>query len=101
MASRKSYPCFACQKAGYDDVMVLLDGKDEQGRTKYLNEDGTKHTHLGSSSQQPQAQPQPQQQGQVYTTIVTQTTKEDRILNLLSDLNVKMNHAIKLLEENK
>ena len=98
MASRKSYPCFACQKSGYDDVMILLDGKDEQGHTKYLNEDGTKHTHLGSSSQQPQTQ---QQQGQASTTIVTQTTKEDRILNLLSDLNVKMNHIIKLLEENK
>ena len=77
---------------------VLLNGKDEQGRTKYLNEDGTKHTHLGSSSQQPQT---PQQQGQAFTTMVRPTTDEDHILNLLSDLNVKMNHAIKLLEENK
>jgi hypothetical protein len=93
LASRRSYPCFGCQKSGYEDVMVLLDGKDDQGRTKYLNEDGTKHTHLGSSSQQ--AQPQQQQ---ASTTIVTQSTKEDRILNLLGDLNIKMNRVIKLLE---
>jgi hypothetical protein len=26
-------------------VQVFLDGKDEEGRTKYLNEDGTKHIH--------------------------------------------------------
>jgi hypothetical protein len=53
MASKQTYPCFACRKAGHE-VQVFLDGKDEQGRTKYLNEDGTKHTHLGSSSSQQQ-----------------------------------------------
>jgi hypothetical protein len=31
--------------------------------------------------------------------IVTQATREERILNLLNDLNIKMNHVIKLLEE--
>ena len=44
VASKQTYPCFACRKAGYE-VLVYLDGKDEQGRTKYLNEDGTKHFH--------------------------------------------------------
>lgn len=62
MASKQTYPCFACRKAGHE-VQVFLDGKDEQGRTKYLNEDGTRHTHLGSSSQQQQQQ-QPQQHTQ-------------------------------------
>ena len=33
-------------------MMILLDGKDVQGSTKYLNEDGTKHTRPGSSYQQ-------------------------------------------------
>ena len=80
--------------------MILLDGKDEQGRTKYLNEDGTKHTCPGSSYQQQPQQPQSNQQ-QASTTIGTQSTKEDRILNLLGDLTIKMNHVIKLLEENK
>jgi hypothetical protein len=95
MASRKTYTCFVCQKAGHE-VQVFLDGKDEQGHTKYLNEDMTKHTHLGSSSnlQQP-----PQSQQQASTTIVTQSTKEDRILNLLGDLTIKINRVIKLLED--
>lgn len=53
MASRRTYPCFQCGKGGHE-VQVFLDGKDEQGRTKYLNEDGTKHTHLESSSSQQQ-----------------------------------------------
>ena len=95
MASHKTYTCFVCQKAGHE-VQVFLDGKDEQGHTKYLNEDMTKHIHLGSSSN---TQTQPQQQAS--TTIVTQSTKEDRILNLLGDLTIKMNHVIKMLEENK
>jgi hypothetical protein len=42
------------------------------------------------------ASAQPQQSKS--TTIVTQTTKEERILNLLNDLTIKMNHLIKLLE---
>ena len=36
----KTCPCFSCEKAGHE-VYVFLDGKDEQGKTKYLNEDGT------------------------------------------------------------
>ena len=91
MASRKTYTCFVCQKAGHE-VQVFLDGKDEQGHTKYLNEDMAKHTHLGTSSSNLQQPPQQQ----ASTTVVTQSTKED-----LSDVNVKMNHVIKLLEENK
>jgi hypothetical protein len=48
-ASKQTYPCFACRKAGYE-IPVYLDGKDEQGRTKYLNEDGTKHFHKTSDN---------------------------------------------------
>jgi hypothetical protein len=50
MASKQTYPCFACRKAGYE-IPVYLDGKDEQGRNKYLNEDGTKHIHKTKESQ--------------------------------------------------
>lgn len=49
MASKQTYPCFACRKAGYE-IPVYLDGKDEQGHTKYLNEDGTKHVHKTKES---------------------------------------------------
>jgi hypothetical protein len=44
MASKQTYPCFACRKAGFK-APVLLDGNDDQGKTKYLNEDGTKRIH--------------------------------------------------------
>jgi hypothetical protein len=74
--------------------MVYLDGKDEYGKTKYLNEDGTRHTHLSSSNQQEQQQQQP-----ASTIIVTQATKEDRILNVLNGLNIKMDRLLALLLE--
>jgi hypothetical protein len=44
MASKQLYPCFSCRRVGYE-IPVYLDGKDAEGRTKYLNEDGTKHIH--------------------------------------------------------
>lgn len=52
MASKQTYPCFACRKAGYE-IPVYLDGKDAEGRTKYLNEDGTKHVHKTNPLEKP------------------------------------------------
>lgn len=101
MASRKTYPCFACQKTGHDDVWVFLDGKDEQGRTKYLNEDGTIHTHLGSSQLQTQQQPttkpthqQLQQQGQGSMTAISVSEATQ-----LKIVNAKLDRILSLLEE--
>lgn len=88
MASKQTYPCFACRKAGHD-VQVFLDGKDEQGRTKYLNEDGTRHTHLGSGQQ---TQEQHQQQGS--TTVVTEPPS-------LKIINAKLDRIIELLESER
>lgn len=45
MASRKSYECFVCKRQGFEDVQVFLDGKDDQGKTIYKNEDMTPHQH--------------------------------------------------------
>lgn len=84
MASRKTYSCYVCQKAGHD-IQVFLDGKDEQGRTKYLNEDMTKHTHLGSSSSISQ------EQQLASTTIVTELTS-------IKIINAKLDRIISLLE---
>ena len=89
MASRKTYPCFACQKAGHDEVQVLLDGKDEQGRTKYLNEDGTRHTHLGSG------RPQQQQQQELGST-TTMASAESPQLKVIA---ARLEYAISLLEK--
>jgi hypothetical protein len=96
MATKITYPCFACRKAGFE-VQVFLDGKDEQGKTKYLNEDGTRHYHQGSSSTanevvhgQQQAQPQQQQQqtqgpqmGDVMLMLKLLTQKVDQVIDLL------------------
>lgn len=88
MASRKTYPCFACEKAGHDNVQVYLDGKDDQGRTKYLNEDGTRHTHQDSSA---------------TTTQQTQPTEQEQqpslaqIVQILQGLESKIDRLTKLI----
>jgi hypothetical protein len=103
MASRKTYECFVCKRQGFDNVQVYLDGKDADGKTKYLNEDMTVHTHQGSSATTQATQPQPQAQGAASTTIVTQAqaTKEDRILNMLNGLTIKLDRVLALLQEEK
>ena len=112
MTSKQTYPCFACRKAGFDNVMVYLDGKDDQGNTKYLNTDGTRHHHHHHQQQQPssnstaeqvvhghghqgQQQQQPAQQGQggSITTVVSQSaqlrmvdSKLDRLIELMTQI---------------
>lgn len=98
MASKQTYPCFACRRTGHA-VMVFLDGKDDEGRTKYLNEDGTRHFHQGSSSSQTQqtTQPQPQSQSQSQ-----QQQPKDEITPILKMINSKLDRLISalLLEKN-
>lgn len=94
MASKQTYPCFACRKAGHE-VPVYLDGKDEQGRTKYLNEDGTKHAHKTNPLEKPSEESV--QRGitaftmmsdliglveQTQKLLVSMDSKLDRLLNL-------------------
>ena len=43
--SRKPYECFKCRDNGYANTMVYLAGKDESGKTVYVEEDGTPHLH--------------------------------------------------------
>ena len=101
--SKQTYECYVCKRNNFPDVRVYLDGKDEQGRTIYKNPDMTPHVHkLQQQPEQHQVRIQmPQQQGQASTTMVTQSSKEDRVLNLLGDLSIKMNRVIKILEGNK
>lgn len=95
MASKITYPCFQCRKSGHD-VQVFLDGKDEQGHTKYLNEDMTRHTHLGSSSSNLE-----QQHEQQVVTIsdlalqvkLTQQTLERKMDSIIELLNGKINQG--------
>ena len=45
--SRRPYECFKCRDSGFPNTMVYLAGKDDQGKTIQLEEDGTKHVHKG------------------------------------------------------
>jgi hypothetical protein len=75
-----------CKKAGFPNVRVYLDGKTEDGKTIYKNEDSTPHQHK-TRQQQPQ-------QPQASSTIVTEPT-------LLKNINTKLDKIIALLESQK
>ena len=82
MASRKPYECFKCRDNGLPNTMVYLAGKDDQGKTVYIEEDGTAHQH--KIKQQRQTQP--------TTTVVTEPTAT-------KILNAKLDRITSLLEE--
>ncbi len=103
MASKQLYPCFACRKAGYE-IPVYLDGKDEQGHTKYLNEDGTRHIHKVQVTQaQQQAQPKSEYDKSVDNGITAFGMMSSLIglveqnQKVLVTLNEKMDHLGKLV----
>ena len=84
MASKSTYPCFACRKAGYE-IPVFLDGKDAEGRTNYLNEDGTKHIHKTKAEagfNQNHAQESSLDSKDYGALLVSMNEKLDRLLNL-------------------
>ena len=85
MASKQTYPCFACRKAGYE-IPVYLDGKDAEGHTKYLNEDGTKHIHKGK------------EQDTESSSSVATTTTESMSMKII---NAKLDRIIALLGSQK
>ena len=78
MASRNTYECFMCKKAGFPDTRVYLDGKTEDGKTVYKNEDMSPHQHKQGNGQQ--------QRGS--TTIITQATQNDIIIKKLDEIIV-------------
>lgn len=91
MASRQTYECYVCKRNGFADVRVYLDGKTEDGKTIYKNEDLTPHQHK-QANQQSQQQGQQQQQGS--TTVVTEPTS-------MKIINAKLDRIIALLESQK
>lgn len=86
LASKQTYPCFACRKAGYE-IPVYLDGKDSEGRTKYLNEDGTKHVHKTKESN-----------SRVFGNSQQTEQQEDPVLKLLLSINEKLDRLLNLAE---
>lgn len=91
MASKQTYECFVCKKVGFPDTIVYLDGKTEDGKTIYKNEDMSPHQHKQQAKQQQQSQ---QGQAAASTTIVTEPTS-------LKIINAKLDRIISLLESQK
>lgn len=90
MASKQTYECFVCKRNGFPDTRVYLDGKTEDGKTVYKNEDMSPHQHKQQAKQQQQSQ-----QGQAAaSTIVTEPTS-------LKIINAKLDRIISLLESQK
>ena len=67
-------------------MMILLDGKDVQGRTKYLNEDGIKHTRPGSSYQQQQPQQPQSNKLCLNRTMIAKNFSERNVIFVLSNI---------------
>lgn len=77
MSTRRTYPCFQCEKNGFPNEQVLLSGKDPQtGKTIYLNpKDESPHIHKNKLGGQQQTVPMTQ-------PLSGQTTKEQSIQNM-------------------
>lgn len=97
-ANKKTFPCFACEKRGFKDVQVILGGKDEYGKTIYIEPDGiTPHHHKGTS---PSSTTQQQQRGTPPTlglrdVVQPAATQEVTTLNLRA---VKFDHIVEQIE---
>lgn len=85
--SRRPYECFKCRDSGFPNTMVYLAGKDDQGRTIQLEEDGTHHTHKSkgqdsSSSSSVVTSAAPPESTAMLKII---SAKLDRIITMLSE----------------
>ena len=82
MASKQTYECFQCKKNGFPDVRVYLDGKTEDGKTIYKDENMAPHHHKQQSQtqqQQPQAGPSLEK---LSDELVAINEKLERLINL-------------------
>lgn len=85
MASKSKYECYRCRDNGWPGTMVYLAGKDEQGKTVYVEDDGTAHQHKQKQGQQQEIQ--------------TSTTGD--LVPLLRMIDAKLERVISLLLEEK
>ncbi len=81
MASKQTYPCFQCEKNGFPDVRVYLDGKDANGKTIYKNEDLSPHTHKQGQYQQQTVVQQSQTPVQQASTIISDLQLQMKLLH--------------------
>lgn len=85
--SRKPYECFKCRDNGFSNTLVYLAGKDDQGKTIQLEENGSRHVHKEKQQRhqdpQQQFQQQSQSRGSTTSSLEVINAKLDRIISLL------------------
>jgi hypothetical protein len=86
MANPWMYECFTCKRNGVGGVVVYLDGKGVEGRTKYPNKDKTSHIHQtnGTAVQQSLTSRQPTDE-QLVPLLRIINAKLDRLLSEVSN----------------
>lgn len=94
MASKEKYECFRCLDNGFPNTMVYLAGKDKQGKTIYVEMDGTGHTH--KTSQQPKS---PQMRSQQQHQQQQLSPDPPSPMPLLRLMDAKMDRIIALLSK--
>jgi hypothetical protein len=84
--SRKPYECFKCRDNGYANTMVYLAGKDESGKTVYVEEDGTPHLHKTKHN---------------HSISDYQGSVTEPITTAMKIINAKLDRIIALLQESQ
>ena len=94
--------------------MVYLAGKDDQGKTVYIEEDGSPHVHKLAQQQQPQQQQQEQQEPEfkdygvpeesvqrgitAFSMVTNLTILVEQIQKQLFTMDEKLNRLLNLAE---
>jgi hypothetical protein len=92
--SKQPYPCFKFRDNGFPNIMVFLAGKDDSGKTIYVEEDGTGHVHKTKEQYQ---QTHQQQSTANATTIKEDTSGSTNVL--LKIIIAELERLIKLFEK--
>ena len=80
--SKKTYNCFVCEKNGYPDERVYLAGKDENGKTVYISEDGVaRHQHKRKG-------------GGAISSSSSKLETSETIIQLLKEIDSKLNRLL-------
>jgi len=101
MASRKPYECFKCRDNGFPNTMVFLAGKDEQGKTIYIEEDGIGHRHKTKGGHIIKQQQQPSAATTNSSSTVGTTDITEGSSTAIKIVNAKLDRIINLLLESR
>jgi hypothetical protein len=91
----KPYECFRCRDNGFPKIMVNLAGKDDQGKTIYIEDDRTGRRHKTKDSQQSATSSSQTEQN------LGRLPSEKIIIAMLEGINKKLDRFSGLLESHQ